>query len=48
MGPNGPHSELIFLDGMVYEGWMGFQFTFVHKDVLIITTTRKMGNNDVF
>ena len=24
MGPNGPHSELIFLIGKAYEGWMGF------------------------
>ena len=22
MGPSGPRSELIFLDGMVYEGWI--------------------------
>ena len=36
MGPNGPYFELIFLDGTVYEGWMGFQFTFIHKRVLVI------------
>ena len=24
MGPSGLHSELIFLVGMAYEGWMGF------------------------
>ena len=34
MGPNGPHFELIFLDGMVYEGWMSYYFTFLHKGVL--------------
>ena len=37
MGLNDPCFELIFLDGTVYEGWMGFQFTFVHKGVLVIT-----------
>ena len=37
MGLNGPHSELIFLDDTIYEGWMGYQFTFIYKDVLIIT-----------
>ena len=37
MGLNGPHFELIFLDDMVYESCMGFQFTFVHKGVLVIT-----------
>ena len=37
MGLNGPCFELIFLDDTVYEGWMGFQFTFVHKGVLVIT-----------
>ena len=36
MGPSGPHYELIFLNGVVYEGWMGFQFTFVYKGVLVI------------
>ena len=24
MGLNGPHSELIFLDDTIYEGWMGY------------------------
>ena len=24
MCPSGPHSELIFLDDMIYDGWMGF------------------------
>ena len=36
MGPNGSHFKLIFLDDIVYEGWMGFLFTFVHKGVLVI------------
>ena len=36
MGPSGPHFELIFFDDTVYEGLMSFQFTFVHKDVLVI------------
>ena len=31
VGPNGPHSKLIFIYGMVYKGWVGYQFTFVHK-----------------
>ena len=37
MGPNGPRSELIYLVGMYYEGWISFRFTFVHKGVLVIT-----------
>ena len=36
MGLSGPHSELIFLDDTVYEGWMSFQFTFVHKGIFVI------------
>ena len=36
MGPNGLYSKLIFLIGTVYEVWMGFQFTFVHQDILVI------------
>ena len=36
MGPSGPHSELIYLVGMSYEGWIGFRFTFVQKGVLVI------------
>ena len=36
MCPSGPHSELIFLDDMIYDGWMGFQFIFMHKGVLVI------------
>ena len=37
MGPNGPHSELIYHDDMVYEGWIGSRFTLVYKGVLVIT-----------
>ena len=37
MGLSGPCSKLIFFDDMVYEGWMGYQLTFVHKSVLVIT-----------
>ena len=37
MGPRGPYSKLIFLDGMIYKGWKGFKFTFVHKGVFVIT-----------
>ena len=33
MGPSGPRFELLFLDDMVYEGQMSFQFTFVHKGI---------------
>ena len=36
MGPNGPHSELIFFDDTIYEGWMGFLFTFMYKGILVI------------
>ena len=36
-GSNGPCFELIFLDDTVYESWMSFQFTFMHKVVLVIT-----------
>ena len=37
MDPNGPHFELIYLIGMGYEGHIGSWFTFVHKDILVIT-----------
>ena len=37
MGPSGPHSKLIYLVGIDYEGWIVFRFTFVHKGVLVIT-----------
>ena len=36
MDSYGSHSELIFLDDTIYEGWMDFQFTFVYKGVLVI------------
>ena len=36
MGLNGFHYKLIFLVGTTYEGWMTFQFTFVHKGILVI------------
>ena len=36
MGPSGPYFELTFTDGIVYEGWKGFQFIFVHNDILVI------------
>ena len=36
MGPSGPRSELIYLVGMGYEGWIDFRFTFVHKGILVI------------
>ena len=37
IGPSGPHFELIYHDGMVYDGWIGSWFILVHKDVLVIT-----------
>ena len=37
IGTNGSRSELIYLDGMDYEDWIGSRFTFVHKDILVIT-----------
>ena len=37
MGPNGPHSKLIYLVDMGYEGRIGSRFTFVHKSVLVTT-----------
>ena len=37
MSPNGPHSELICLVGMDYEGQIGFRFTFMQKRILVIT-----------
>ena len=36
MGPNGPHSELIYFVGIGYEGWIDSKFTFVHKGILVI------------
>ena len=37
MGPNDPHSKLIYLVDMDYEGRIGSKFTFRHKGVLVIT-----------
>ena len=37
MDPNGPYSELIYLVGIGYEGQIDFRFTFVHKDILVIS-----------
>ena len=37
MGPNGPHSKLIYLIVMDYEGRIGYKFTFVPKGILVIT-----------
>ena len=36
MSPNGHRFELIYHGGMVYEGWIGFRFIIMHKDVLVI------------
>ena len=36
MGPNGPYYELIYHDGVVYEGCIGSRFILVHKGALII------------
>ena len=36
MGHSGPSSKLLFLIGTTYEDWMGFQFTFVPKSILVI------------
>ena len=36
MGPNGPHSKLIYLVGIDYEGRISSRFTFVHKGILFI------------
>ena len=35
MGPNGPHSELIYHDDTIYDGWSS-KFTLIHKSVLVI------------
>ena len=37
MGSGGHHFELIYHDDTVYEGWIDFKFTLIHKDVLVIT-----------
>ena len=36
MGPSGPHTKLIYLVNIDYEGQIGFRFIFVHKGVLVI------------
>ena len=36
MGPNDPHSKLIYHVGTIYEGWIGSWFTLMHKSVLVI------------
>ena len=35
MDSNGPHSELIYHDDTIYEGWSS-KFTLIHKSVLVI------------
>ena len=37
IGHSDPRSKLMYLIGMDYEGRVGFRFTFVHKDILVIT-----------
>ena len=37
MGPNGPHSGLIYLVGMGYKGQIGSTLIFMHMGVLVIT-----------
>ena len=37
MGPSGLRSKLIYHDDTIYEGWIGFRFTLMHKGVLVIT-----------
>ena len=36
MGPNGRLFKPIYHDNIVYNGWIGFRFTLVHKDIMII------------
>ena len=36
MGPCGFYFKLIYHDDTVYESWIGFRFTLVHKDIMII------------
>ena len=36
MGPNGSHSDLIYLVGMGYESQIGSRYPFVHKGILVI------------
>ena len=48
MGPNGSHSELYTMIGIIYEGWIGSKFTLVHKSVLVITQGYIGDNEQVF
>ena len=36
MGPNEPHSELMYHDGMIYKGWIGSWFILMRKAILEI------------
>ena len=36
IGPNSPHSELIYHDDTIYEGWIDSKFILVHKGVFVI------------
>ena len=37
MGPSSLCFKLIYHGDTVYEGWIDFKFTLIHKDVLVIT-----------
>ena len=37
MGPSSLRFKLIYHGDIVYEGWIDFKFTLIHKDVLVIT-----------
>ena len=32
-----PRFKLIYHDDIIYEGWIGYRFTLMHKGVLVIT-----------
>ena len=36
MGLNGPYTKLIYHDNTVFESWIDFRFTLMHKGVLVI------------
>ena len=36
MSHSSPYSKLIYHDDMVYEDWIDFKFTLMHKDTLVI------------
>ena len=36
MGPSGPRFELIYHNGIIYEGCIDFRFIFVYKGILVI------------